>query len=199
MEIILQYFTLVLFFSFQFSSLCNFRKFVNFGFGRSVVKGLNRAIPRAHQSLSFTCFHVAALTEEETLVSRQSYAGLLWSKQFYHYVIQDWLKGDPETPVPPTSRLTGRNSEAEWQQLFNKDVVSMPDKWEYPWVGLSCKSRYTLSQYSWSRDSPSFRRYCQTGQYQSRLRLCIVVLTLPHVYVFVGLVNRTIWKDYLVT
>ncbi|KAJ7387339.1 hypothetical protein OS493_004328 [Desmophyllum pertusum] len=75
----------------------------------------------------------SGLTPEEIDISRQSYAGLLWSKQFYHYIIQDWLKGDPDTPRPPTDRRKGRNSEAEWQQLFNKDVVSMPDKWEYPW------------------------------------------------------------------
>lgn len=80
----------------------------------------------------------AGLTPEETEVSRQSYAGLLWSKQFYHYIINDWLIGDPEMPAPPTDRLNGRNSEAEWRQLFNRDVVSMPDKWEYPWVGLYC-------------------------------------------------------------
>lgn len=80
------------------------------------------------------CHSLDGLTDEETQVSRQSYAGLLWSKQFYHYIIQDWLKGDPETPAPPRDRLKGRNSEAEWAQLFNRDVVSMPDKWEYPWV-----------------------------------------------------------------
>ena len=80
------------------------------------------------------CHSLDGLTDEETQVSRQSYAGLLWSKQFYHYIIQDWLKGDPEAPAPPRDRLKGRNSEAEWAQLFNRDVVSMPDKWEYPWV-----------------------------------------------------------------
>ena len=69
-------------------------------------------------------------------MSRQAYAGLLWSKQFYHYIIHDWLFGDPETPSPPRERLNGRNSEAEWRQLFNRDIVSMPDKWEYPWVCL---------------------------------------------------------------
>ena len=79
----------------------------------------------------------AGLTPEETDVSRQAYAGLLWSKQFYHYIIEDWLIGDPEMPAPPTDRLQGRNSEAEWRQLFNRDIVSMPDKWEYPWVGLA--------------------------------------------------------------
>ncbi|XP_032220313.2 uncharacterized protein YMR196W [Nematostella vectensis] len=72
-----------------------------------------------------------SLTEEETLVSRQSYAGLLWSKQFYYYITEDWLKGDPSMPPPPRARLSGRNS--EWKYLSNCDVISMPDKWEYPW------------------------------------------------------------------
>ena len=72
-------------------------------------------------------------TAEQQKVARQSYAGLLWSKQFYHYVVKDWLMGDPDPmPTPPAERLTGRNS--DWKHLFNRDVVSMPDKWEYPWV-----------------------------------------------------------------
>ena len=57
--------------------------------------------------------------------------GLLWSKQFYHYVIREWLAGDPSQPPPPGERLGGRNN--EWQHLFNRDIISMPDKWEYPW------------------------------------------------------------------
>jgi hypothetical protein len=64
-------------------------------------------------------------------VARQAYAGLLWSKQFYNYVVDDWLKGDPNFPPPPDARLTGRNS--DWHQLYSRDVMSMPDKWEYPW------------------------------------------------------------------
>lgn len=72
-----------------------------------------------------------SLSDEERTVSRQAYAGLLWSKQFYYYVIEEWLKGDPSNPCPPTDRLKGRNS--EWKYLHNKDVISMPDKWEYPW------------------------------------------------------------------
>jgi hypothetical protein len=72
-----------------------------------------------------------ALNADQHLVVRQAYAGLLWSKQFYHYVVEDWLEGDPEQPKPPASRLKGRNH--EWRHLFNRDVVSMPDKWEYPW------------------------------------------------------------------
>ncbi len=70
-------------------------------------------------------------TQEEKLVTRQAYAGLLWSKQFYHYVVKDWLQGDPNMPPQPESRQYGRNS--DWSHLFNRDVISMPDKWEYPW------------------------------------------------------------------
>lgn len=70
-------------------------------------------------------------TEEERLVSRQAYAGLLWTKQFYHYVVKDWLQGDPEMPAPPKARTKGRN--ADWGHLFNRDIISVPDKWEYPW------------------------------------------------------------------
>src|SRR5208283_5777868 len=65
------------------------------------------------------------------LVARQANAGLLWSKQFYHYVVEDWLAGDSGQPPPPAERLTGRNS--DWPQVFSRDVISMPDKWEYPW------------------------------------------------------------------
>jgi hypothetical protein len=72
-----------------------------------------------------------ALSADARNVMRQSMAGLLWSKQFYHYVVQDWLKGDPGQPAPPDSRKHGRNH--EWTHLYNADVISMPDKWEYPW------------------------------------------------------------------
>ena len=58
--------------------------------------------------------------------------GLLWSKQFYHYIVQPWMDGDPDTPKPSLARLEGRNK--EWRHLFNRDIISMPDKWEYPWV-----------------------------------------------------------------
>jgi hypothetical protein len=64
-------------------------------------------------------------------VMRQAFAGLLWSKQFYHYVQQEWLRGDPGFPPPPSERKRGRN--ADWPHLYNADVISMPDKWEYPW------------------------------------------------------------------
>ena len=73
----------------------------------------------------------ADLSDDAKHVQRQAFAGMLWSKQFYHYVVRDWLDGDPAMPEPPASRLTGRNY--HWQHLYNADVVSMPDKWEYPW------------------------------------------------------------------
>ncbi len=64
-------------------------------------------------------------------VMRQAFAGMVWSKQFYHYVVNDWLQGDAAQPAPPADRKRGRNH--EWSHLFNADVISMPDKWEYPW------------------------------------------------------------------
>jgi hypothetical protein len=80
-------------------------------------------------------FHASLVSPEmgaeERAVMRQALAGLLWSKQFYHYVVRDWLQGDPAFPPPPASRRSGRN--IGWPQLFNADVISMPDKWEYPW------------------------------------------------------------------
>ena len=73
----------------------------------------------------------AQLSEDAKLVQRQAFAGLLWSKQFYHYDLKRWLVGDPGMPDPPQERLHGRNS--DWTHLYNADVISMPDKWEYPW------------------------------------------------------------------
>jgi hypothetical protein len=64
-------------------------------------------------------------------VMRQALAGMLWSKQYYHYAVRDWLEGDPAQPEPPPSRKRGRN--ADWGHVYNADVLSMPDKWEYPW------------------------------------------------------------------
>ncbi|MBR8833787.1 MAG: glucosidase [Stigonema ocellatum SAG 48.90 = DSM 106950] len=71
------------------------------------------------------------VSEDRRNVQRQAFAGMLWSKQFYYYVIEEWLKGDPAGPPPPESRLLGRNH--EWFHVFNDDILSMPDKWEYPW------------------------------------------------------------------
>jgi hypothetical protein len=71
------------------------------------------------------------MTDEEAAAARQGDAGLLWTKQYYHYVVRDWLEGDPGEPAPPPERRQGRN--AGWRHVHNRDVVSMPDKWEYPW------------------------------------------------------------------
>jgi hypothetical protein len=71
------------------------------------------------------------LSGDARRVMRQSFAGMLWSKQFYHYVVEQWLEGDPATPEPPQARWNGRNH--DWLHLYNADIISMPDKWEYPW------------------------------------------------------------------
>ena len=71
------------------------------------------------------------LSDEERRVDRQACAGLLWSKQCYEYVVKDWLAGDPSQPAPPPERAKGRNH--EWTNLHCRDVLVMPDKWEYPW------------------------------------------------------------------
>jgi hypothetical protein len=68
---------------------------------------------------------------DSAAVMRQALSGMLWSKQFYHYDVFTWLTGDPANPTPPASRWEGRNK--DWTQLYNDDVISMPDKWEYPW------------------------------------------------------------------
>jgi Glycosyl hydrolase family 63 C-terminal domain len=71
------------------------------------------------------------LSADAKNVMRQAFAGMLWSKQFYHYDVNQWLEGDSNQPKPPEKRKKGRNN--EWRHLNNADVISMPDKWEYPW------------------------------------------------------------------
>ena len=71
------------------------------------------------------------LAEDARRVQRQTFAGLLWNKQFYHYDVKRWLRGDPAGPEPPQERRRGRNS--GWTHLYNADIISMPDKWEFPW------------------------------------------------------------------
>ena len=79
----------------------------------------------------YNAVHPAQLTADQRLVQRQAFAGLLWSKQFYHYDVFRWLSGDPAEPSPPEERWHGRNY--AWKHLSNDDVVLMPDTWEYPW------------------------------------------------------------------
>jgi hypothetical protein len=71
------------------------------------------------------------ITGDARMVVRQAAAGLLWTKQFYHYVVKDWLEGDPSQPATAPGRAQGRNR--DWIHLYNRDVISVPDKWEYPW------------------------------------------------------------------
>jgi hypothetical protein len=73
----------------------------------------------------------APMTEVERRIVRQADAGLVWSRQFYHYIVEHWLDGDPGQPPPPAARRAGRNR--GWQQLWARDIIAMPDAWEYPW------------------------------------------------------------------
>jgi hypothetical protein len=78
---------------------------------------------------------------EAKAIARQAFAGMLWSKQYYHFVVTDWLEGDPGEPAPPRERREGRDH--NWKHLFARDVISMPDKWEFPWfaswdLGFHC-------------------------------------------------------------
>ncbi len=90
---------------------------------------MNRRIQEADEF--YTAVQRPDLNDDEKLVQRQAFAGLLWSKQFYHFDVERWLRGDPGQPVPPPERWHGRNH--EWRHLNNADIISMPDKWEYPW------------------------------------------------------------------
>ncbi|MGE0709535.1 MAG: glucosidase [Planctomycetota bacterium] len=87
---------------------------------------------RRAEADAFYARHIPSeATAPERQVARQAYAGLLWSKQFYYYVVREWLRGDPDQPPPPDERRHGRN--AGWDLLHNRDVILMPDPWEYPW------------------------------------------------------------------
>lgn len=105
--------------------------------------------PPKDQAFSYNCFDrtfeqrivetemfydevISCRGKQERRIARQAYAGLLWSKQFYYYILKEWLNGDETQPPPPEVRKKwGRNR--DWKHLFNRDVISMPDKWEYPW------------------------------------------------------------------
>jgi len=93
------------------------------------------------------------LDTEQRRVSRQADAGLLWTKQFYYYVVRDWLRGDLAQPAPPKAREGGRN--ADWSHLYNRDIISMPDKWEYPWYAAWDLAFHTIS---FARLDPAFAK-----------------------------------------
>ena len=79
---------------------------------------------------------------DERKIFREGYAGLLWTKQFYYYIIDDWLKGDRKNPRPEETRNSGRNS--SWSHLYARDILSMPDKWEYPWFAAWDTAFHTI-------------------------------------------------------
>lgn len=85
-------------------------------------------------------FSAASATPETQQIQRQAFAGLLWTKQFYHYVVEDWLQGDPSQPQP--QRHHPRNQ--DWNHIYNDDILSMPDKWEFPWFAAWDTAFHTL-------------------------------------------------------
>ncbi len=108
---------------------------------------------RRAEADAFHARHTGPLSPDERLVVRQAYAGLLRTQQFYHYDVRAWLEGDPVAPAPPASRLEGRN--AEWRHLYNRDVLTMPDKWEYPWYAAWDLAFHTVAT---ARIDPAFAK-----------------------------------------
>ena len=92
-------------------------------------------------------------SEQSREVSLQAYAGLIWTKQFYWYAVAEWLEGDPSQPRPAPQRAQGRN--ADWSQLYNRDVLSMPDNWEYPWYAAWDLAFHTVA---FARIDPDFAK-----------------------------------------
>ena len=96
----------------------------------------------------------APMTEEERRVVRQADAGLVWSRKFYHYIVEHWQDGDPSQPPPPPSRKRGRNR--GWEQLWARDIISMPDGWEYPWFAAWDLAFHCVAQ---ARFDPQFAKH----------------------------------------
>lgn len=90
---------------------------------------------------------------EDRLIAEQAYSGLLWSKQFYYYSVYEWMKGDPSQPKPADERKDRRNR--EWKHLYNMDIISVPDKWEYPWYAAWDLAFHTLG---YARVDPDFAK-----------------------------------------
>jgi hypothetical protein len=101
-------------------------------FGKEFDRVFNERIREADEL--YASVIPPGLSDEERSVARQAYGGLLWTKQFYFYAVKEWLDGDPAQPAPPPARFQGRNS--DWIHLYNRDVLSMPDKWEFPWYAV---------------------------------------------------------------
>jgi len=107
--------------------LTNSRKASPFGVGYTKV--FDRRVREADDF--YAAIQGKTLSDDERNVQRQALAGMLWSKQLYYYDVEQWLWGDPAMPAPATQRQSGRNN--DWRHLTNFDIISMPDKWEYPW------------------------------------------------------------------
>ena len=89
------------------------------------------ALRRREADEFYATLQVGIDSDDARHVQRQAFAGMIWSKQYFHYDVPQWLQGDPGQPSPAAARHHGRNR--DWQHLNNADVISMPDKWEYPW------------------------------------------------------------------
>ena len=96
----------------------------------------------------------ATASSDESMVMRQAFGGMLWSKQLYYYDVSRWLDGDPTQPTPPPQRLTGRNS--RWRNFNAFDIMSMPDKWEYPWFAAWDLAFHTVAL---AHVDPAFAKY----------------------------------------
>ena len=102
--------------------------------------------------------HSGVADEDARRVQRQALAGMLWNRQCYHYNIFDWLQGDPGQPPPPAQRKSGRNH--DWQHLNSDEVLSMPDKWEYPWFAAWDLGFHCIALSLADPESPSGNWYC---------------------------------------
>ena len=110
---------------------------------------------RAEADAFYAVLQAEIPDSEQRNVQRQALAGMIWSKQFYHYNVHKWLQGDHGQPPPPPQRRLGRN--AHWQHLDNAEVLSMPDKWEYPWyaawdLAFHCRCRSRPPTPSFAKD-----------------------------------------------
>jgi mannosylglycerate hydrolase MGH1-like protein/glycosyl hydrolase family 63 len=113
--------------------------------GAGFLEGFDRAfeVRRREADEFYATVIPDRLGDDAKSVMRQALAGMLWSKQWFHFDVRRWLEGDPTQPAPPPERKHGRNH--EWTHLYNDDVISMPDKWEYPWYAAWDLAFHTIS------------------------------------------------------